>query len=510
MSDTGRNDPCPCGSGKKYKKCCLRAVEENEFEYRRHLQVEADLIHRLLDYANEMLGPVSVVDAWEEFNDYEEIEELGPLSPMNMVFMPWYTFNWIHEFKAKGKRFVETTVAESFLREHEQSLTTDEKTYLLSAIRCPYSFCEVIEVKPGVGVKLVDMFRRHEYEVVDRLASQSLKRGEIIYCATTQVGNTRTNIGTGPFPLRPIAKRDVLELRKEIAAEVGDETLTDVDLHEFEADIRNLYLDLVEQMLAPPQLVNTDGDPLLPQKIYFDVDSVDDAFHALKDLAEGADESDLLEGAEIEDGRVISVEIPWTGGNAEATKRLGGSVLLGLLKLHDDRLIAEVNSTERAELFRGLIEERLGDRVTYKTTLLEPLESAIAEMWEQAATGAEENSSSSRARAASARGGFGVSGDSRSRSESTFPSGSPSLSDIEESPELLALMEELARSHWDSWFDIPVPALNDVTPREAAKTPEGRDLLESLLLYYESQSDGSSNNLINPDIPALRRELGLK
>ena len=21
----GRNDPCPCGSGKKYKKCCLKA-----------------------------------------------------------------------------------------------------------------------------------------------------------------------------------------------------------------------------------------------------------------------------------------------------------------------------------------------------------------------------------------------------------------------------------------------------------------------------------------------------
>lgn len=21
--ETGRNDPCPCGSGKKYKQCCL-------------------------------------------------------------------------------------------------------------------------------------------------------------------------------------------------------------------------------------------------------------------------------------------------------------------------------------------------------------------------------------------------------------------------------------------------------------------------------------------------------
>jgi preprotein translocase subunit SecA len=24
----GRNEPCPCGSGKKYKKCCGRAVQD--------------------------------------------------------------------------------------------------------------------------------------------------------------------------------------------------------------------------------------------------------------------------------------------------------------------------------------------------------------------------------------------------------------------------------------------------------------------------------------------------
>jgi uncharacterized protein YecA (UPF0149 family) len=24
VSKVGRNDPCPCGSGKKYKKCCLK------------------------------------------------------------------------------------------------------------------------------------------------------------------------------------------------------------------------------------------------------------------------------------------------------------------------------------------------------------------------------------------------------------------------------------------------------------------------------------------------------
>jgi preprotein translocase subunit SecA len=28
LSSTGRNDPCPCGSGKKYKKCHLQKDEE--------------------------------------------------------------------------------------------------------------------------------------------------------------------------------------------------------------------------------------------------------------------------------------------------------------------------------------------------------------------------------------------------------------------------------------------------------------------------------------------------
>ena len=29
MEKVGRNDPCPCGSGKKYKKCCLPLHQES-------------------------------------------------------------------------------------------------------------------------------------------------------------------------------------------------------------------------------------------------------------------------------------------------------------------------------------------------------------------------------------------------------------------------------------------------------------------------------------------------
>ena len=32
LKNTGRNDPCPCGSGKKYKMCHLIADEKLEYE----------------------------------------------------------------------------------------------------------------------------------------------------------------------------------------------------------------------------------------------------------------------------------------------------------------------------------------------------------------------------------------------------------------------------------------------------------------------------------------------
>lgn len=39
----GRNDPCPCGSGKKYKKCCLDKDEVDDFFSGQH-SLQAHLV----------------------------------------------------------------------------------------------------------------------------------------------------------------------------------------------------------------------------------------------------------------------------------------------------------------------------------------------------------------------------------------------------------------------------------------------------------------------------------
>ncbi len=32
VAKTGRNEPCPCGSGLKFKKCCLSSIRKHEYE----------------------------------------------------------------------------------------------------------------------------------------------------------------------------------------------------------------------------------------------------------------------------------------------------------------------------------------------------------------------------------------------------------------------------------------------------------------------------------------------
>ena len=46
MKKSGRNGPCPCGSGKKYKKCCLPR-EESAYQRTSEPEPEKDFITEL-------------------------------------------------------------------------------------------------------------------------------------------------------------------------------------------------------------------------------------------------------------------------------------------------------------------------------------------------------------------------------------------------------------------------------------------------------------------------------
>lgn len=60
----GRNDPCPCGSGKKYKKCCLPKHEEEE-QLRQRLEspeIVSDRYFSVKEYISEAGFPLTNLD----------------------------------------------------------------------------------------------------------------------------------------------------------------------------------------------------------------------------------------------------------------------------------------------------------------------------------------------------------------------------------------------------------------------------------------------------------------
>ena len=77
-------------------------------------------------------------------------------------------------------------------------------------------------------------------------------------------------------------------------------------------------------------------------------------------------------------------------------------------------------------------------------------------------------------------------------------------------PEIRQQIAEMEESHWDEWLDSRLPALDDMTPREAAKDPVGREKLEGLLLNFEaSEQRHPGANAFAPDFDKLRHKLGL-
>src|SRR3990172_8385583 len=66
MVKLGRNDKCLCGSGKKYKTCCLNKVEEQKEEtaasYVNGHEVSSDNVKMVHDYLAEEYQDHNVID----------------------------------------------------------------------------------------------------------------------------------------------------------------------------------------------------------------------------------------------------------------------------------------------------------------------------------------------------------------------------------------------------------------------------------------------------------------
>jgi len=476
----GRNDPCPCGSGRKYKHCCLAAATQasespQEITWRRLRRATEGFPKTMARFVEELYGLDAIDEAWEEFTLWEEVE-FDSASPHVPLFLPWFYHCWapdpLEETCVEDTSLHGRAPTSVFLEQRGARLDPLHRRYLQACLEAPFSFHEILRCDPGHGFRARDLIIGTECEVLERSASQSLEIGDILFAQIVSIEGIFLVEACPMVPLPPMDKIEIIDLRKRTAPAPTTELFAQELLRGWEIELRELYHELVTEILEPPpvEIHNTDGEFVVPQRVTFDIDSPQAAFDALKHLALGESEDELLATAERRaDGELARIELAWkkAGNRVHAS---WDNTILGHVEIAGERLVVDVNSNERAEAFRKIVEDALGGSARYRgsenvTTTESTDEEDAAEDEEQAR--------------------------------------------LAELPEVRENINAMLAAHYEGWVTQEIPALGNRRPLDAVKDPDGREKVEALLSQMERDARRMHASVDDGILNRLREHLGL-
>jgi hypothetical protein len=171
----GRNDPCHCGSGKKYKDCHRPLEEAARSEQLRLRQAQDTLLPKIIDAAQgvpERL-PAAFERFWQGKYSLDDLQALDRAEDRGSErFLTWFAFD---VRGPSGQTLVEELAgSESFDADpYERRLIEAWRPIRLR----PYV---VDAVQSGKGVTVHDLLDGASFEVADYGASKRLAVGEVI------------------------------------------------------------------------------------------------------------------------------------------------------------------------------------------------------------------------------------------------------------------------------------------------------------------------------------------
>lgn len=185
MAKLGRNDPCHCGSGKKYKSCHLPIEEAAQAEQRRLQAAQDTLLPKLIEAAGAV--PEAIPGALQRYwNGKYGVEQLGELAEMEEQgaerFFTWLAFDYPLD---DGRTLVERLAA----GDGELELTADEARLLAgwTGVRLrPYVAERVLK---GQSIEARDLLDESRLRIEDRAASRRVEPGEVLVAHLVPVGD---------------------------------------------------------------------------------------------------------------------------------------------------------------------------------------------------------------------------------------------------------------------------------------------------------------------------------
>jgi hypothetical protein len=475
----GRNDPCPCGSGKKYKNCCLVAERErretpDELAWRRVRRAIGGVPQLLWEFVAEVYSPEALEEAWDEFTVWDG-PAFDPESPLVALFMPWMYHGWEPdphiESSAVPKLLHDRPPTRVFLERRGGRLDPLLERYLQACLEAPFSFHEILRCDPGRGFRTRDVLTGDEHEVREATASQSMSVGDVVFGQLVPIEGIVILEACSPYVLSPADKIAIIELREQREAAIKKRPDAGNSLRDWDIEIRELYLALIRHVLdpRPPVLHNTDGELVKLQRITFELADMEQALAALERFKpEAAD----VEVVRAPDGRLERARLPWLepGNRMHANWE---NTVLGHVEIAGGRLVAHVNSDERAVKLRDALAQALGDAGRYRGT--EAIDPA----------------------------------DLDAELEGAADANDAAAEDLAADPAVRAHLSRMMEQHYDDWASQELPALGGRKPIDVVNEPHGREKLEALVTDMERRAARTQPGIADAAFKRLRERLGL-
>lgn len=174
MSKPGRNDPCYCGSGQKYKKCHMAADKEHDKERRRLADAARWLRRDLLSFAREERFTESFAAAlqlyWNGLYTVENAEEMSQNEAFR--FIDWFVFDFQQE---DGSRLLDI-----YHREQYEDLAEQQKTVIDAWLDARPSGAYEFLGHDGQTLRVRDFVSGEELELFEPGGRGPLEQGDLL------------------------------------------------------------------------------------------------------------------------------------------------------------------------------------------------------------------------------------------------------------------------------------------------------------------------------------------
>ncbi len=452
----GRNEPCWCGSGKKYKKCHLAEDEQEERSHgARGTQVRATeplhaRLHRdLLERSREWHSGADLAEAFQlYFGERPTGAELD--ADTQACFYEWY----LHDFRSASTG---RTLVDEYLRRRAGRLDAAEREVLEAFRQARFGLWEVQRVEKDKGIELKDLFVGDRVFVHDVSSSRSMVRWDCVLSRIYQFEG-RWYFGGNSFGVpRALLPRIMEQMESE--SREADQTAASfvrANSHRW----HRLIAELSEQQFADLRLVNAEGDELEFSSAAYRVENEAALIAALESAA-------AFEAGENDPPGVRS--FAWLEEAAEGPRRSYGNI-----EIRGGKLRLECNSRARLATGRKLVEKHGGSWIRH---LGDSFESQDA---------LKRKAREGKPRPKTNRG-------------SALP------------PEVeREVLLKFKAEHYERWIDQPLPALEGRTPRQASRSPAGRRALEDLLRTMENNEERAGREGGAAfDFSVVRKRLGM-